>query len=67
MVAELIDKPRHEAVDGDLVIYSTETAIVHAGHVRGQGVCSKAGSPGADSLCENGCPAHPRACYYSRP
>jgi hypothetical protein len=43
MVAELHEKPRQDAVDGDLIIYSTDTEIVHAGVVRGQGVRSKWG------------------------
>jgi hypothetical protein len=39
----LVEKSRHEAVDGDLVIYLTDTGIIHAGIVSGQSVCSKWG------------------------
>jgi hypothetical protein len=44
MVAELHSKPRHDAVNQDLVIYSTDTGIVHAGMVSGQDVRSKWGT-----------------------
>lgn len=44
MVAELDPKPRHDAVNCDIVIYSTDTRIVHAGMVSGQGVRSKWGT-----------------------
>ena len=44
-MAELHDKPRHDAVDGDEVIYyATDGEIAHAGNVRGQGVRSKWGT-----------------------
>ena len=42
-MAGLHEKSRTDAVDDDLVIYSTETRIVHAGIACGRGVRSKWG------------------------